>query len=364
MKKIFKNIWRLGCLFSLLVACSSSTDENIDNSGENQNGAPVNLTITASISGVTTESPEGDGSGLVNFTLSATNAVSYKITFGDNTEATSTTGEVSHTYNENGVNNYLVTVLAYGENGSFISEFVRINVLVDENVLSLVWAEEFEIDGKPNLDNWDYEIGRGNNGWGNNEAQYYTARASNIYVENGILKITAKKENYYGAAYTSARIITKGKFEFKYGIIEVRAKLPSGGGTWPAIWMLGANFEAVGWPSCGEIDMMEHVGNDQNKIHGTLHYPGNSGGNGNTNSAIVPNVSSEFKVYKTIWNENEIKFYTDDLLIHSFSNNSSVPFNHPFYMILNVAMGGSFGGQIDSAFTESSMEIDYIKVYQ
>ncbi|MDO3695518.1 family 16 glycosylhydrolase [Wenyingzhuangia sp. chi5] len=364
MNKILKNIGILGCMFYLLVACSSNANDNIDNGGGSENGAPTDLTITALISGVTTESPEGDGSGLVNFTLSATNAVSYKITFGDNTEATSTTGAVSHTYNENGTNNYLVTVLAYGENGSFISEFVRINVLVDENVLSLVWSEDFDVDGKPNEDNWDYEIGRGNGGWGNNEAQYYTARSSNVSISNGILKITVKKENYYGAEYTSTRIRTKGKFEFKYGVIEVRAKLPSGGGTWPAIWMLGANFEAVGWPSCGEIDIMEHVGNDQDRIHGTLHYPGNYGGSANTNSTIIPNVSSEFKTYKTIWNENEIKFYTDDLLIHSFSNSSSVPFNHPFYMILNVAIGGSFGGQIDSDFTESSMEIDYIKVYQ
>lgn len=363
MNKLLQNIGILGYMFYLLVACSSSNNENIDNGGDT-NGVPKDLIITTLISGATIESPEGDGSGLVNFTLSATDAVSYKITFGDNTEVTSATGVISHTYNEKGSNNYLVTVLAYAENGSFISEFIKINVLVDENVLTLVWLEDFDVDGKPNTDNWDYEIGRGNGGWGNNEAQYYTARSSNALISNGILKITAKKENYYGADYTSARIVTRGKFEFKYGVIEVRAKLPSGGGTWPAIWMLGANFEAVGWPSCGEIDMMEHVGNDQNRIHGTLHYPDNYAGNANTNSTIIPDVSTEFKIYKTIWNESEIKFYTDDLLIHSFSNSSSVPFNHPFYMILNVAMGGSFGGQIDPGFTESSMEIDYIKVYQ
>lgn len=229
---------------------------------------------------------------------------------------------------------------------------------------NLVWSDEFNTDGAPDASKWVYDLGNGTNGWGNSEKQNYTNAASNVIVQGGNLKITAKKEASGGFDYSSARLKSEGKYAFTYGKVEVRAKLPTGGGTWPAIWMLGANYATNFWPACGEIDIMEHVGNSQNLIHGTLHYPGRSGGNANTGSKTIPNVSTEFHVYKTIWSPAAVKIYVDDELIHSVANDASLPFNKDFFLILNVAMGGNFGGNIDPAFSQSSMEIDYVRVYQ
>jgi len=232
---------------------------------------------------------------------------------------------------------------------------------------NLIWQDEFNIQGAPDPANWSYNTGTGDNGWGNNEAQYYTSRPENVKVEGGMLKITAKKENFQGASYTSARLVSENKLEFTYGKVQFRAKLPAGGGTWPALWMLGANYDQPGfaWPNCGEIDVMEHKGNQQNTIHSTLHFPGNSGGNGVTASTTASNVSTEFHVYTVIWSPTEIKFSIDDEApYHTVPNSSTMPFNANFFLIMNFAMGGTFGGAIDPAFTSSTMEVDYIRVYQ
>jgi beta-glucanase (GH16 family) len=236
----------------------------------------------------------------------------------------------------------------------------------DTNVdyTDLVWSDEFNTDGAPDATKWGYNLGTGDNGWGNNEKQNYTNSATNAVVQGGNLKITAKKETSGGAAYSSARLVSENKFEFTYGKVEVRAKLPTGAGTWPAIWMLGQNYATNPWPACGEIDIMEHVGNNQNVIHGTLHYPGRFGGSADTGSKTVPNVSTEFHVYKAIWSPTSVKIYVDETLVHSVTNAASLPFNSDFFLILNVAMGGNLGGNIDPAFTQSSMEIDYVRVYQ
>ncbi|MFB9107560.1 glycoside hydrolase family 16 protein [Flavobacterium gyeonganense] len=234
----------------------------------------------------------------------------------------------------------------------------------DVDYTNLVWSDEFNTDGAPDPVKWGYNLGTGDNGWGNNEKQNYTNSATNVIVQGGSLKITAKKESSGGAAYSSARLVSDNKFKFKYGKVEVRAKLPTGAGTWPAIWMLGQNYATSPWPACGEIDIMEHVGNNQNVIHGTLHYPGRSGGNADTGSKTIANVSTEFHVYKAVWSPASIKIYADDTLIHSVANTTSLPFNSDFFLILNVAMGGNLGGNIDPAFTQSSMEIDYVRVYQ
>lgn len=227
---------------------------------------------------------------------------------------------------------------------------------------NLVFSDEFNTDGAPDSSKWSYDLGAG--GWGNAEAQLYTNSPNNVIVQGGNLKITAKAENVSGSNYTSARLKSENKFEFTYGKIEVRAKLPVGGGTWPAIWMLGENYATNAWPGCGEIDIMEHVGNNQDVIHATMHYPGHSGGGGNTNSTTVSGVSSQFHVYKAIWSPSSVKFFVDNVLFHSVPNNGSVPFNHDFFLILNVAMGGNFGGVISPSFTQSSMEVDYVRVYQ
>ena len=227
----------------------------------------------------------------------------------------------------------------------------------------LVWADEF--DGDVLADTaWSYDTGTGNDGWGNNEAQNYTDRTENVSVADGLLTITAQRENFAGSEFTSGRIVTMDKFEFTYGRVEIRAKLPVGGGTWPALWMLGANFDVVGWPNCGEVDMMEHVGNNSTQVLSALHFPGNSGGNAVTESTEVPTAETEFHVYTTIWSENTIRFYVDDELYHTFENNPDIPFNHDFFLIMNVAVGGTLGGTIDPAFQSSAMEVDYVRVYQ
>jgi len=223
----------------------------------------------------------------------------------------------------------------------------------------LVFSDEFNTDGTPDATKWGYDLGAG--GWGNNEAQTYTNSAGNVVVQGGMLKITAKKE---GSTYTSARLKSEDKYAFKYGKIEFKAKLPAGAGTWPAVWSLGADYKTNAWPACGEIDFMEHRGSAPNVIHGSLHYPGNFGGNANTNTTTIANASTEFHVYKTIWTPSSIKFYVDDKLFHSFANSNTVPFNKDFFLIMNVAMGGTFGGTIDPAFSQSTMEVDYIRVYQ
>ena len=227
---------------------------------------------------------------------------------------------------------------------------------------NLVWSDEFNTDGAPDTSKWNYDIGSG--GWGNSELQYYTNSSNNVIVQGGNLKITAKAQLLSGSNYTSARLKSENKFEFHYGKVEFRAKMPTGGGTWPALWMLGQNYATNTWPSCGEIDVMEHRGNIPNVIHGTLHYPGHSGGNGITNTTTIADASTQFHIYKAIWTSNSIKFYVDDQLYHSFLNTSSTPFNSDFFLILNVAMGGTFGGAIDPAFVQSSMEVDYVRVYQ
>ncbi|WP_439131307.1 glycoside hydrolase family 16 protein [Polaribacter sp.] len=223
----------------------------------------------------------------------------------------------------------------------------------------LVWEDDFNTNGAPDATKWTYDLGAG--GWGNGEEQTYTNSADNVIVEDGSLKIMAIAD---GASYTSARLKSQGLYEFTYGRVEVRAKLPASQGTWPAIWMLGANFSTVGWPEAGEIDIMEQKGQDKNTVLSTLHYPGNSAGNGPSQSTSVPTSTTEFHNYTVEWTASKIEFYVDDVPYHSFTNDATLPFNADFFLILNVAMGGSLGGDIDPTFTEDSMEIDYVKVYQ
>lgn len=228
----------------------------------------------------------------------------------------------------------------------------------------LKFSDEFNTDGAPNPTKWVYDLGNGTSGWGNNEVQNYTNLANNVKVAGGNLVITAIKETSGGQPYSSARIKSEGKYQFTYGKIEARAKMPIGGGTWPAIWSLGANYKTVPWPACGEIDFMEHVGNQQNKIFGTIHYPGFSGGSAISGSKVIVNASTEFHIYKVIWNSATIRFYVDNVLYQTATNSATLPFNKDFFLILNVAMGGNFGGAIDAAFTQSAMEVDYIRIYQ
>ena len=311
--------------------------------------APTNLTLTATVS--------TDNSGNVSFTAAATNAVSYDYDFGNGIFQTSASGILTYKYPASGT--YTVNVIAKSSGGQTISKSIQITVTV---AFSLAWSEEFDVAGTPDAGKWGYDIGAG--GWGNNEVQYYTNRSENVVVSGGTLKIILKKENFSGSAYTSARMLSKDKFSFKYGKIEARAKLPAGGGTWPAIWMLGNNISTVSWPGCGEIDIMEHVGNQLNKIYSTLHHPGHSGGSGDGSTVTIANATTEFHKYAMEWTSASIKFSVDDVVFYTFANTPTLPFNQNFFIILNVAMGGNFGGTVDPAFTSGAMEIDYVRVYQ
>ncbi len=228
----------------------------------------------------------------------------------------------------------------------------------------LAWEDDFNTDGAPDSAKWTYDTGAG--GWGNGEAQNYTDRADNAKVEGGNLIITAKKESFSGSDYTSARLKTQGLYNFKYGRVEIRAKLPEGAGTWPAIWMLGSNFPTAGWPLSGEIDIMEQTGADKNTILGTTHWF-DTANNAKADFGLttsISNATSEFHVYTMEWTEQSIKIYLDDVMYYEMNNTASLPFNDNFFLILNVAMGGTLGGDIDAGFSQATMEIDYVKVYQ
>ncbi|RAV30903.1 family 16 glycosylhydrolase [Sinomicrobium soli] len=226
---------------------------------------------------------------------------------------------------------------------------------------NLVWSDEFDEGSAPDPANWNFETGN-NNGWGNNESQYYTE--DNAVIDDGVLSINLVAESINGYNYSSSRITTHNKFDFTYGRVEVRAKLTEGGGTWPAIWMLGSNFQEVEWPGCGEIDIMEYVANQHDVIHGTLHFPGNFAGNAVSESTVIDDVASDFHNYTVEWTEDQIIFAVDNKIFHKFDNTPDTPFHNPFFLILNVAMGGTFGGEIDPAFEQSSMEVEYVRVYQ
>ena len=229
----------------------------------------------------------------------------------------------------------------------------------------LVWAEEF--DGS-SLDTsvWNFAEGDGCPnlcGWGNRERQIYTT--TNHRLADGLLYIKAEKE---GDHFTSTRIHTKGKKSFQYGRFEVRAKLAQGQGVWPAFWLLGNNIDQVGWPLCGEIDVLEYVGRAPGEIFTTLHTKAASGDFANTKTTALPNIEEGFHRYTADWNKDRIAFYVDDALVYTFAPKDKSeevwPFNQPFYLLLNLAIGGHFGGEVDENIFPQEFVIDYIRVYQ
>ncbi len=234
----------------------------------------------------------------------------------------------------------------------------------------LVWQDEFNYTGLPDSAKWSYETG--NSGWGNHELEYYTARRpENARVENGMLIIEARKEDYRHAHYTSARLVTRGKAEWQYGRIEVRAKLPRGRGTWPAIWMLNSKTPMV-WPDDGEIDIMEHVGYDPGKIHGSIHDKTYNWVKGTQKTAIldVPDAMDAFHVYAMEWTPEKMDLYIDKHKYLSFRNEHKTyaewPFDHRSFLLLNVAVGGDWGGRkgVDDSIFPQKMLVDYVRVYQ
>jgi len=240
----------------------------------------------------------------------------------------------------------------------------------------LVWSDEFDYNGFPNETKWSYIVGDGCPrlcGWGNNELQYYTDRKiKNARVSQGKLVIEAHKESVGSRAYTSARLVSKSKGDWTYGKIEIKAKNPSGKGTWPAIWMLPTENEYGGWPRSGEIDIMEHVGYEPDKIHGTVHTLSYNHMHGTQKGGEKRILDSEsaFHTYSIIWTEDKIDFLIDDEVYFSFENDNSDsdawPFDQKFHLVMNIAVGGNWGGKmgIDENIWPQKMEVDYVRVYQ
>ena len=369
MIKFYKIIAIVGILFISCAGGDSSDDVEITPPVEIDPIIPSNLTLTITVEGATTDFPNGDGSGIIKCVASATDAVKYGFRLGTGSEVESTTGTIEHTYTDKGTNTYIVYAYAYSSTGDYINVSKSVTVLVSNQFNKLIWSDEFDTDGSPDDTKWGYDIGTGDNGWGNGEKQYYTDRTENVIVEDGYLKITAKREDYEGSEFTSARLKTQGKYDFTYGKLEVKAKLPQGDGVWPAIWTLGSNISTVGWPACGEIDIMEHWGYDPEKVSSATHKPSCYGGcyDVSVGSTTISDLATEFHVYGIEWSEDEIEFYIDGELKYSYKpsviDDDTWPYYNPQFIILNVAMGGSWF-EVESDFTQSTMEIDYVRLYQ
>lgn len=237
----------------------------------------------------------------------------------------------------------------------------------------LVWSDEFDYEGAPDPDKWDYDVG--GNGWGNNELQFYT-KGDNVIVQDGLLVIEARKEQVDGMSYSSTRLVSRGKGDWLYGRVEVRAKLPGGLGTWPAIWMLPTEWEYGNWPASGEIDIMEHVGYDPGVVHGTVHTDRYNHMKGTQvgDSLKVETATTEFHEYAIEWYEERILFFIDGVQYFRFSpfvnrpnpGYKEWPFDQTFHLLINIAVGGNWGGAqgVDESIWPVTLEVDYVRVYE
>lgn len=373
--QIFKmSLFNISLLtLALALSCSSGDSDPKD--------LPSDLVVEVTAVGANDANPNGDGSGKVIITATAKNAAKYafRIDTGDLVE--SQTGNLEHQFIKNGTHSYNIVAWAYSSNGEFVTKTVSVEIYrSDKKFTTLVFSDEFEVDGRPDTQKWHHQIIPPNNGsWHNNELQHYTNRPENSFVSDGTLKIKAIKEQYtYNGstkAYTSARL--NAKFAFTYGRVEVRAKLPSQAGTWPAIWTLGADsnetgnyfgdrYGSLGWPLSGEIDIMEQTGWDKNTTISHFHW-----GDLNTKEykeeggqISISDASTEYHIFSLEWDSNSLRTYVDDRLVHTFPNGANRPFNKEHYLLLNIAMGGNLGGEVPADFSEGTFEIDYVRIYQ
>ena len=233
---------------------------------------------------------------------------------------------------------------------------------------TLVWEDDFE-ENRLDPANWTHEIGTGQNGWGNNELQFY--RSQNTSFQDGHLIITAKEESFNGSNYTSSRIISLNKQQFRYGRIDIRAVMPRGQGLWPALWMLGVNFPTVGWPACGEIDIMEMIGGNgrENTVHGTVHWQNNGSHAEFGGSRTISNgtLSDKFHVYSIEWDATRIRWFIDNEQYHEIDTSPAEldEFRRSFFFIMNVAVGGNWPGSPNANTTfPQHMIVDYVRVFQ
>jgi beta-glucanase (GH16 family) len=240
----------------------------------------------------------------------------------------------------------------------------------------VVWSDEFEVNGSPDSTKWGYDLGDGcpdNCGWGNNELQYYRREAKNVRVEGGYLIVEAHKDSVEGKGFTSAKIVSRDKGDWLYGRLEIKARLPEGRGTWPAIWMLPTEWKYGGWPASGEIDIMEHVGYEPGIVHGTVHTEAynHTKQTQKEGKITVFDAQESFHVYTVDWTEDKMDFYVDDKLYHTVERDPKDdfrgwPFDQRFYLIMNIAVGGNWGGVkgVDPGIWPQQMEVDYVRVYQ
>lgn len=359
--KINRNL----CLFliTLNYACSESKSDSL------QSQIPLELSVDIEIIGATSSSPFGDGSGTIKCKAKTNRSAQFIFTINGEQSFESFDGLLNYSFSNLGVNNYTVDVSAVDLDGVKANYTEVLEVLYDLNE-DLIWSEEFSADGPADLSKWTYEVDPPNNGsWWNDEDQHYTDREKNSYASNGIFYIRALRETFYFAGstklYTSSRLKTQKKFSFKYGRVEIRAKLPSSQGTWPAVWMLGSNVDSVSWPSCGEIDIIEQF-SDKSKNFSTAHWRDTNGKPADYgNSISSSNLTSEFNNYVLDWSPNNIIAYLNGVEYYRMNLLESMPFNKEFFIIMNLAMGGSKGaGEIETNFEEDTLEIDYIRVYK
>lgn len=351
-------------VFFTLFACSDKDDYQPP-------ATPVDLNYSLQIRGATAAEPAGDGSGIVSLTLSGRNVTNYVVQLPTEektyfVDGASGTVDVTFFSAPGTTTEYPIIIAAYC-NTVKVDTTLYATVYIDDALepgTVLLWSDEFD-DATLNTDIWNYEIG---NLGVNNELEYYTDDPANIRVKDGNLEITALNAPNYnnsGWDYTSARINTQGKYEFTYGKVVIRARIPGDDGTWPALWMLGSNINTVNWPACGEIDIMEEgtVTGFEN-ILSSLH----SGANMDqyklvSQSRVIEGATTDFHEYAVDWRADHIAFYYDGTLLYSQANDSSLPFNQNFFLIFNVAVGGNMGGTTINLGDNSTMYVDYVRVY-
>lgn len=386
------NFLRLLTLSLIFIFSCSSADSETET-------IPTGLSVNVRVVGASVDSPNGDGSGAVSLTAFAKNAIRYAFRFDTGELKESQEGTIEHNYTREGTYQYNIEVIAYSESGNSVNKVIDIMVYKSDQQVAenpdpdpdpdpdaepeedtLVFSDEFDYDGALDVSKWHQQtvpiVGEN---WANGELQHYTDRIENSFVSDGTLKIKAIKEDYTSngttKSYTSARL--NSKFAFRYGRVEVRAKLPANAGTWPAIWTLGANIDeignyfgdqygSVGWPACGEIDIMEQRGWDKNNTLAYFHWGHTTTGQYNTTGGetSITNASGEFHVYALEWDADKMSITLDGELVYELSNTEDKPYDNPHYLLLNIAMGGNLGGDIPPSFTEDIMEIDYVRIYQ
>lgn len=339
------------------AACSSDSSSNAENTEISEQTTPSSETNLSSATETPIDEPTSSSTDVPAISSEAENPSTA------NSSATDMSGSRDA---ESSANDIASSSSGITSSGNISSES-------NPGESPYLWHDEFDGD---NIDSekWTFEIGTGASGWGNNEWEYYTDRKENAYVQDGILHIRATKEDYEGSKYTSARMITKGKFSFTYGTVEARIALPVGKGIWPAFWLLGQNIDAVSWPACGEIDIIETV-NSENIVYGTNHWAnGSEYATYGNNTENYRNQKFELDVtqfhnYKFTWDEKYIRMFVDDFMYHEIliENNegNTEEFHKPFFFILNVAVAGNWPGfEVDDAQFPNEMLVDYIRVTQ